>query len=108
MRPIPIYYRNHFFKKRPYRDYSQTSENMLQAGITPIKDKDFDYKSPSYRYSFKQMNEYRKQQALLRHQQLEKQCENKGVPIVPLNEYCVESFDSMSLVKQADLLQVPF
>lgn len=108
LRPIPIYYRNHFLKKRPYRDYSQTSENMLQAGITPIKDRDFDYKSPSYRYSFKQMNEYRKQQALLRHQQLEKQCENKGVPIVPLNEYCVESFDSMSLVKQADLLQVPF
>lgn len=93
LRPIPIYYRNHFFHKRPQRDFSTTQTNMLQAGISSdTKDNPFLYNS-GIRYSIKKMNEYRHNQALLRHRQLEKQCENKGVPIEPLIEYRNSYYD---------------
>ena len=111
LRPIPIYYRNHFFKIRPSLDYSVTSNNMIHAGITPeLYGKDI-YKSSSgqsIRYSLKTMNKFRRDQALLRHRQLEKRCENECTPIQPLNSYCVSSFDTRSLALQAIDSIIPF
>lgn len=104
LRPIPIYYRNHFFKVRPMSDYSVTNNNMIQAGITPDLNEDRFYNSSSGQtiiYSLKKMNEYRHAQALLRHHELEINLENKGIPITPLNFYELQSCDINKLVNQA-------
>lgn len=85
LRPIPIYYRR-FFLSRPDPDYSKTSENMLALGVKPDLCKSNEYVShgATIRYSLKLMNNYRRDQALLRHKKLELQCENKGIPYQPL------------------------
>lgn len=103
LRPIPIYYRSHFFKSRPKLDYSHTNDNMIQSCISSDITKDEWYKSKNtvIRYSFKKMNDFRKSQALLRHRQLEKQCENKGIPITPLNFYQLKSCNINKLVNKA-------
>lgn len=104
LRPIPIYYRNHLYKSRPSVNYANTASNMLQAGINPDLDNSMFYKSGAtkIKYSIKKMNQFRKDQALLRHRQLEKQCENKGIPITPLNFYQLESCDTKNLANLAN------
>lgn len=106
LRPIPIYYRNHFYKSRPKVSYRDTANNMLQAGISSDLDPDMWYRSGTtkIKYSIKKMNQFRKDQALLRHRQLEKQCENKGIPITPLNFYQLESCDTRNLANKANKL----
>lgn len=105
LRPVPIYYRNHFFyKKRPMMSYENTNNNMIALGIkSDFEKKDF-YNSGSsvIRYSLKKMNQFRKDQALIRHRELEISCEKKGIPIEPLVQYENVSFDSKSLFNELD------
>ena len=104
LRPIPIYYRNHFFKIRPQLNYTITNNNMLQSCIIPDLEEVQFYKNSdnqTIRYSLKKMNQYRHDQAILRHSQLVHQCENKGIPINPLIQDNFSSYD-YSLVDQVD------
>lgn len=101
LRPIPIYYRNHFFHKRPVMNFNNQRNNMIQAGIKSDMPC-FMWKNNLDRFSLKKLNEFRHEQSLLRHVQLERQYENKSIPINPLNEYQFVSFDSMELVRHAE------
>lgn len=101
-RPIPIYYRNVLIHKRPELDYSITARNMLAAGITPdINNFYKSNKGQSIRYSLKKMNQFRHDQALIRHRELEDRLQKKNIPYEPLNDYLVESFDTLPLVYKA-------
>lgn len=106
LRPIPIYYRNFYFHLRPKLDFSVTENNMIQAGYSRSDD------IPTFhRYSLKQMNEYKHEQALLRERQLEKECENKLVPYNPIlqdlqSSYYSEDYNIKDLAIYGDI--VPF
>lgn len=118
LRPIPIYYRNFYFHKRIFSDYSNTNNQMIQSCITPDLPKYRWYKSDKQdtviRYSIKKMNQFRHDQALLRHRELEKHCEDKLIPYEPLLEYYNSSWsdyleknqDVKDLLKYGDV--VPF
>lgn len=91
LRPIPIYYRNALNLHRPKNLIAKTNDNMNQACIPPDLDPEQQYRSNEYsttiKYSIKKINQFRHDQALIRHKKLELQCESKGVPFVPLLEY---------------------
>ena len=97
LKPIPIYYRNRLIKKYAQNSYSRTAANMQAMNIKSDLDSSMwhtDKDNTVIKYSIKKMNQFRHDQALLRHKKLELQCESKGVPFVPLIQYENQKYDS--------------
>lgn len=95
LRPIPIYYRNCLHLRALDNKTKQTQSDMIQHKIKP----NINYRYEVYnnnRYSLRQINEYRKQQSLLRHRKLEIKMANSSIPIEPLITYDTKSNSDIS------------
>ena len=97
LRPVPIYYRNYFHFKI-LEDYEKVTEQMLNACITP----DRVIPDTNIRYSLKKINQFKHDQAILRHRKLENTLNNANESYEPLLEYYTSSNKNIDdLVNQA-------
>lgn len=87
LRPIPIYYKNVFHINTIDKQYKSIEEDMINHCIKPQEDP----KNNVFRYSLKQMNEYKRSQCLLRHKKLEIKFNDAGREFEPLISYNVSS-----------------
>lgn len=98
LRPIPIYYRN-FFHLRSEPNYEGITEQMRNACISS----DRNIPDTNIHYSLKKMNQFKKDQALLRHKKLQRVVNDAGEAYEPLVIYHSSSDKNLNDIVNAAL-----